>query len=427
MRAGGRIGLGILGAAVAAVVMALAASFRPPLPPIAPPAPASFSPQEVVRGAELVRIGDCMVCHTADQGRPFAGGRGLPTPFGIIYATNITPDVKTGIGAWSKQAFRRAMHQGLARDGAHLYPAFPYDHFRNVADADVDAIYDFLMTRRAIRESAPHNRLIPPLGFRPLVAGWKLISLRPPSSPQRLSHDPVLQRGAYLVEGLGHCGACHSPHNWLGAEETNRRLAGGTSEGWYAPPLNASSPAARAWTADRLYALLRTGLDPDHAAAAGPMRQVTQELSGASDADVRAIAAYVASQMQAAPSGRRGEVYAIDRAPAAARDHPAGASLFAGACAACHEPGAPMMLDGRPPLQLGSPLHEDTPRNTLLMIRQGLQPPAGRSGPFMPAFGDTFTDAQTAELAAYLRERFSDRPPWPDLAKAVARARKEGS
>jgi nicotinate dehydrogenase subunit B len=157
------------------------------------------------------------------------------------------------------------------------------------------------------------------------------------------------------------------------------------------------------------------------------MREVSRELSGAPDADVRAIAAYVASQMQAAPSAQRGDVYAVDRVQLAARDHPEGAALFAGACATCHEAGAPMMLAGRPPLQLGSPVHEETPRNTLLMIRQGLQPPVGRSGPYMPAFGNTFTDAQTAELAAYLRERFSDRPPWPDLGKAVAQARKEGS
>jgi mono/diheme cytochrome c family protein len=427
LKAASRIALSVIGAALVVAGVALAASYRPPFQTIAPPTRTSFSSDEVKRGAALAKLGDCMVCHTVDRGAPFAGGRGLPTPFGTIYSTNITPDAETGIGAWSRAAFRRAMHEGVARNGAHLYPAFPYDHFRAVSDADVDAIYAFLMTRRSVKSNPPRNRLIPPLGFRPLLAGWKLISLRAPPSAKLAANDPVLRRGAYLVAGLGHCGACHSPHNRLGAEETNRPLAGGTSEGWYAPPLNASSPAARAWTADRLYVLLRTGLDPNHAASAGPMRRVSQELSGAPDADVRAIAAYVAAQMQAAPAARRGEVYAVDRAQLAARDHPEGAALFAGACAMCHEAGAPMMLQGRPPLQLGSPLHEETPRNTLLMIRQGLQPPVGRSGPYMPAFGNTFTDVQTAELAAYLRERFSDRPAWPDLNKAVAQARKEGS
>jgi mono/diheme cytochrome c family protein len=422
-----RIWLGVLGTLVVAVLVALAASFRPPFAAVAPPDKGSFPPEEVARGAELARIGDCRVCHTADAGAPFAGGRGLPTPFGTIYATNITPDIKTGIGAWSEPAFRRAMKEGVARNGAHLYPAFPYDHFRNVSDADVSALYAFLFTRRPVEARAPRNRLIPPLGFRPLLAGWKLISLRAPSEPERVSNDPVSRRGAYLVAGLGHCGACHTPHNLLGAEETDRPLAGGTSEGWYAPPLNADSPAARTWTADRIYALLRTGLDTNHAASAGPMGRVSQELSGAPDADVRAISIYVASQMRAAPATQRGEVYAVDRAQLAARNHPSGATLFAGACAECHEPGAPMMLEGRPPLQLGSPLHEETPRNTILMIRQGLQPPVGRYGPYMPAFGNTFTDTQTTELVAYLRARFSDRAPWPNLGKAVAQARKEGS
>jgi mono/diheme cytochrome c family protein len=416
--------------AAAVVVLggaALAAAWRPAIRPIAQPAARSFARGEVARGAGLAKLGDCMVCHTAQGGAPYAGGRAIPTPFGQIYATNITPDPQTGVGAWSPQAFRRAMRDGVRRDGAHLYPAFPYDHFRHVETSDLDALYAFLMTRRAVAARPAANRLVPPLGFRPLLAGWKLLAWREPPPPAAVGNDPVLRRGAYLVAGLGHCGACHTPHNALGVEQTAKAFDGGMSEGWYAPPLNSRSPAATAWTADRLHAFLRTGLDLSHAAAAGPMGDVTRELATAPDADVRAMAVYIASLTAASPANRGLRATPPDRAALAGRDHPVGATLFAGACATCHEAGAPMMLLGRPPLQLGSPLHEDTPRNAILMIRQGLRPPAGRAGPYMPAFGNAFTEAQTAELVAYLRERFSDRPPWPDLPKAVAQARKEAA
>jgi mono/diheme cytochrome c family protein len=403
---------------------ALALTWRPPIREIARPAASSFAPDLVARGAGLARIGDCTVCHTTAHGAPFAGGLAIPTPFGSIYSTNITPDEQTGIGRWSEAAFTRAMRHGLRRDGAQLYPAFPYDHFRSVNDADLHAIYAFLMTRRPVHAEAASNHLIFPLGFRPFVAGWKLVALKPAPSPPT-GHDDEWRRGAYLVQGLGHCGACHTPHGKLGGERTAQALDGGTAEGWYSPPLNAKSPAATPWTVDRVYIFLRTGFDPSHAAAAGPMGPVTRDLAGAPDADVHAIAVYIADQMSAAPAAKRGAVAAVDRAEQAAREHPVGATLFAGACASCHEAGAPMMLQGRPPLQLGSPLHEDTPRNTILMIDQGLQPPLGRSGPYMPSFAGAFTQDQTAELVAYVRERFSDRPSWPDLKSAVAKARKE--
>ena len=403
---------------VAAALGVVALAWRPAIAPIQTPDPRAFDPAVVARGAGLARLGDCIVCHTRGGGAPYAGGLGIATPFGTVYSTNITPDRDTGIGAWSWAAFERAMRRGVRRDGAHLYPAFPYDHFRLASAQDIDALYAFLMTRRPVRALAPANRLIFPLGFRPLLAGWKLLFLKAPPAPGR-------DRGAELVLGLGHCGACHTPHGRLGQELWDRELDGGSAEGWYAPPLNGRSPAATPWTAERLYAFLRTGLDPDHAAAAGPMRAVSRDLSGAPEADVRAIAGYVARRMSAAPAARGTSPPPPDRLVKAAHDHPEGAILFAGACASCHEAGAPMMLAGRPPLQLGSPMHEETPRNAILMIRQGLEPPVGRSGPYMPAFGGAFTDAQTAELLAYLRERFSDRPPWPELQAAVRKAREE--
>ena len=390
--------------------------------PLAPPQAQAFAADQIVLGAGLARLGDCQACHTSDGGAAFAGGRAIGTPFGTIYATNITPDLQTGIGRYSRAAFVRAMRRGVRRDGAQLYPAFPYDHFTYASDGDLGALYAFMMTRRPVPAVTPPNRLIPPAGFRPVMGLWKALFFRPARFTPSPARGEPWNRGAYLVQSLGHCGACHTPHNALGAERRGQALDGGWAEGWYAPPLNAMSPASTPWTADRLYVYLRTGLDAGHAAAAGPMGAVVHELARAPESDVRALSVYLAAQMQSAPGSRL-----VDHAERAAREHPAGATLFAGACAVCHEPGGGMMLEGRPPLQLGTPLHEADPRDTLQIIRQGLKPPAGPSGPYMPAFSDSFTDAQLAELAAYLRTRYADEPPLPNLAAAAGKARREGA
>jgi mono/diheme cytochrome c family protein len=410
--------------AAAAILAAAGCASAPNLPPVRPQIASAFAPASIRHGAALAKAGDCQTCHTADGGAPYAGGRPIGTPFGAVFATNITPDVGTGIGAWSPQAFARAMRQGLRRDGAHLYPAFPYDHFTRTSDADIADLYAFLMTRRAVAQATPPPQLVPPLGFRPLMGIWKALFFRPGPFVPRAGESAEWNRGAYLAESLGHCGACHTPHNWLGAEKRKQAFAGGWAEGWYAPPLNAATPAITPWTEDRLFTYLRTGLDLDHAAAAGPMGPVAHELARASDADVRAMAVYLASQMRAAPAAKGAPP---DRMAEAAQAHPEGATLYAGACATCHDPGGGMMQQGRPPLELGTPLHEDDPRDTIQIVLQGLQPPVRAAGPFMPAFGDSLSDGQVAELAAYLRTRFSDRPAWRGLPGAVAKARKEAA
>ena len=220
-----------------------------------------FAPDLQARGAALAKLGDCMVCHTAPGGKPYAGGGAVPTPFGVVYGTNITPDLDTGIGRWSLADFDKALRRGTRRGGAPLYPAMPYDHYSALTAADVQALYAFMMTREPVRAAPPGNRLVPPLGFRPLLYIWKALFFHPAAPPP--------ERGQYLVETLGHCGACHTPHGWLGDEQRAKALDGGWAEGWYAPPLNAASPASSAWTEERLYLYLRTGLDPAHAASAG--------------------------------------------------------------------------------------------------------------------------------------------------------------
>jgi mono/diheme cytochrome c family protein len=309
----------------------------------------------------------------------------------------------------------------VSRNGKHLYPALPYEHFTHVTDADLDALYAFLMTRQPVEAKAPENKLIPPLGFRPLLVGWKLLFLHEGPFVPTPSKSEEWNRGAYLVEGLGHCGGCHTPRNIAGGEENGHAYAGGVAEGWNAPPLDASNPAALAWTSDALYTYLRTGIEANHSAAAGPMGPVTHDLATAPEVDVRAISIYVASLMQGNATTKP-----VDKAEAAAQAHPIGATLFAGACSSCHGAGAPMAKQGRPDLSLVSAPQEVDPRNTIQIILQGLQPPMGTRGPYMPAFASNLTNFQIAEIVAYLRSRYSDRPAWSSLENAVAAAQKEG-
>lgn len=317
--------LGLCGIAFAAI------AYRPAIARVTRPDPRQFDPALVARGANLARLGNCVSCHQAAGGRPYAGGYPIKTPFGTIYGSNITPDSATGIGSWSSAAFRRAMREGVGRDGSHLYPAFPYTHYAGVADGDVDALYAFLMTRPAVRAVPPANRMIPPLGFRPLLAGWKLLFF----DPQPVVADPrqsaAWNRGRYIGETLAHCTACHSPRGLLQQEKRgDRAYDGGWSGGWYAPPINARSPAVRAWTVERLDAYFRTGLSTAHAAAAGPMGPVTYNLARAKPADVRAVATYYAWQMRAAPAARA-EPRLPDRRALARQRHPEGARLYDGA------------------------------------------------------------------------------------------------
>jgi mono/diheme cytochrome c family protein len=422
-----RVAMGLGGLVILAGVVALAMTWRPALDKVA--AHPAFEPALVARGAQLAAVGDCAICHAAPGGAAFAGGAALPTPFGAVVVSNITPDPDTGIGGWSEAAFRRALQDGVSRDGHFLYPAFPYDHFTHVADADITALYAFLMTREPVHEAVPATRLPFPLNIRPLLAGWNLLFLdRKPFAPNP-AKDAVWNRGAYLAEGAGHCAACHSPRNALGAEDDAHPFTGGAAEGWEAPGLTAaSSPAAITWTADALFRFLRHGLDDQHAASAGPMGAVSHDLSQVPEADVRAIAVYIASMTD--PGGHGGAVPALvatAQNPPAALQQTEGATIFAGACAGCHGAGAPMMLNGRPSLALGSSVTAPTARNATQTILFGLQPGPGERGPWMPPFAAALTDHQVAAVLAYLRGRFTDRPAWPDLDTSVSRIRQDKS
>ena len=418
---------------IAALVVAGAAAgtlmWRPAIDRMT--AATSFDHAQVVRGAQLAAIGDCAICHAGADGRPYAGGRPLQTPFGAVYASNITPDPETGIGQWTEAAFRRSMHEGVSRSGQFLYPAFPYNHYTHVTDEDVGAIYAFLMTREPVDAKPPPTRLPFPLNIRLVMAGWNLLFLDHGTVPGNTSQDSVWNRGAYLVDGLGHCGACHSPHNMLGAEKVGHAFEGGEADGWIAPGLTASaSPAAIAWSADAIERYLRHGIDDQHAAAAGPMNAVSHDLSQVPESDVRAMAIYIAS-ITGVPDPARDQAVAtkvaMAQVPPPALQGSEGAAIFAGACAGCHGAGAPMMLGGQPSLALGSSVTAATPRNAAQTILGGLQPALGERGPWMPGFAGSLTDAQVAAVLGYLRARFTDLPAWNGLEDGVHRIRQDKS
>jgi mono/diheme cytochrome c family protein len=427
----------IAGAAITALVggaiAAFAVAWRPAIETIEPPAPSSFDPALVKRGRDLAAIGNCSDCHTAKGGKAFAGGLPVPTPFGAIYSSNITPDPETGIGRWSEAAFRRAMRAGVDRAGQHLYPTFPYDHFTNVNDEDDRALYAFLMTRPPVRATTPANDLAFPFNQRLAVAGWKLLFLKGGTYKADNAQSAEWNRGAYLVEGLAHCSACHTPRNALGAEKASATFSGGDVDNWHAYAINAQSPAPLPWTSDALFHYLRQGWDSDHGVARGPMAEVAANLSSVPESDVRAIALYMTSVFGAATQERVGQANATRadiKSPQAqpgstqpvSADNP-GASIYQAACATCHEAGRPLPYGGIN-LRLSTALSAPDPRNAANIILSGLRPVGGEHNPIMPGFANSMTDDQIAVLLNYLRVRFSSQPAWTGVRQIVKDARR---
>ena len=428
----GRRGVLATAAALCAAVVGIGAAVLPwrAIAPIARPDASVYSAATIARGQQLAALGDCAVCHTNLNGVLNAGGRPLETPFGIIYSTNITPDVETGIGAWSYPAFERAMRDGVHRDGKQLYPAFPYTHFAKTNDADMQALYAYLMAQSPVRAENKANGLAFPFNLRPLLAGWNALFHQPTPFQADASKSELWNRGAYLVEGLGHCSACHSPRNALGAEKQHAYLAGGFAEGWEAPALTSLSQAPIPWSEDELYKYLRTGESRLHGVAAGPMAPVVKELAALPDQDIRAMAVYLGSFNDAATGKPPQEALAAKLEGATGTRTLAassvGARLYQGACAVCHEVGGAPLFGSRPSLALNSNLHSAVPDNLIQVILHGIASPVSSDLGYMPAFKDSLTDGQVAELATYLRRQFAPgRPGWTDIHATVGRIRQE--
>jgi mono/diheme cytochrome c family protein len=413
---------------IAAVIGFVALAWHSSIAPIARPQADSFDAGPIKRGATLAALGDCNTCHTAPGGRPFAGGLGVPTPFGTIYSTNITPDEDTGIGRWSEAAFRRALRQGVARDGRELYPAFPYDHFTLLTDDDIGALYAFFMTRQAVQATAPANQLRFPLNIRMVVAGWKLLFFREgPYEPDSRGNDEQ-NRSVYLVEGVAHCGACHTPRNALGAEKSRNAFGGGDVEGWTAYALNDTPPTPVPWNNSSLFNYLRNGWEGQHGVARGPMAPVIANLATVPDSDLYAIASYITAVRGPVSLERQRKAEALvmraygapPRSPAGPQN--AGALIYQSACATCHDSGRPLPYGGINLLLSTGPNGPDA-RNVANVVLWGLSAPSGERAPIMPGFANTMSDRQLADLLAYVRARFSDQPPWATIDDDIHAAR----
>ena len=390
-------------------------------PPLAdrPDRPAADS-RLVARGAQLSAVGNCHGCHTRQGGAPYSGGFPMHSPFGTIYTTNITPDRETGIGTWSQEAFARAMREGVGKDGQHLYPAFPYDRFTRTTDEDIAALYAYFMSLPPVRYEPPANRLVFPFNLRSAIGVWKARHFK----PGRVSFST---RGEYLVEGLGHCGSCHSPRTALFAEDLKRVYDGGEAEGWHAYAINEKNRAPVPWEVKSLTHYLRYGWHPEHGIARGTMGLVTHELAAAAPDDIEAMAAYTVSLMKAPAPARVARARDLLRDPKVEVPRGAtdpGAKLYDATCRSCHRDRDELPWNGLP-LSLSTGIAGESPRNVVNVVLHGIPAaPHGETTPVMPGYARAFDDAQVEALVRWMRAQFTGEPPWPDVKKAIEESRK---
>src|SRR5262245_30258760 len=307
------------------------------------------------------------------------------------------------------------MKEGVDRTGRHLYPAFPYDQFTKVKEADIDAIYAYLMASIApVREVTRGHDFGFPYNIRSTLAVWKALFLdKSPFKPDA-SKDAEWNEGAYLVESLGHCAACHSPRNAMGAR-TTPAYGGGSAEGWFAPPLNKDNLSQQPWSKVELVVYLMDGWHAKHGMAAGPMTPVVDALHKQNEIDVFAIAAYVgtlragekAVDADAVRTAALKREWGHPEAPPVPNELSAGAKLFETRCASCHRHNGATV-----PLALQTSIQAPVPDSVVQVIRDGIRPPTGALGRSMPAFAGQLSDADITALAKFMRARFSTQPAW---------------
>jgi mono/diheme cytochrome c family protein len=371
------------------------------------------------RGQYLVAAGDCLSCHRREGGELFAGGLGLNTPFGVIYSSNITPDRATGIGEWTSDQFYRAMHDGKNARRQDLYPAFPYPWFRLVSREDDDAIFAYLMSLPAVSYTPPQNDLAFPLNFRSSVGAWNLLFLDSDDFQSDPQQSAEWNRGAYLVNGLGHCGACHTPKNSFGADKSEQELHGGKLDNWIAPDLTSNTRTGLGdWSVDDIAEFLATGRN-GHASAGGAMADVVSySTSLLSDADRRAIAVYLKSQ-PASP----GVKSSAPEAGAMRR----GAEIYSDACASCHLDNGVGQSKLFPPLGKDAMLQQPDPTGLSHLILAGTRIGVSGSRPSplgMPSFAWKLTDQEIADVSTFIRNSWGNQAA-PVAASDVAALRKK--
>jgi mono/diheme cytochrome c family protein len=354
----------------------------------------------IERGAYLARAGNCQDCHTPRGAAPFSGGRGIPTPFGMVYSSNLTPDPQTGLGAWNAAQFRRALHNGRSRDGRLLYPAFPYDSYTRISAQDADALFAYLRSLSAVTQPNRPHALRFPYDTQLALAVWRALYFRPGRFEPQAAQTADWNRGAYLVQGLGHCSACHASRNALGATRDAADLAGGmiALQNWYAPALGGRS-------LPQVAALLRTGV-AEGAALLGPMGEVvlhsTQHLT---QADLRAMAHY----LQSLPSRESPRGGTASSSPARLER---GAKVYEAQCARCHGNDGEGVAQAYVPLAGNRTVLLESPANLVQVVLGGAFAPstAGNPRPFgMPPFATELGDEDVAAVLSYIRNAWGNR------------------
>lgn len=362
----------------------------------------------IERGRYLALAGNCMACHTSRGGKALAGGTPIPTPFGTVYGPNITPDETTGIGAWTADDFWQALHNGKSKDGTLLYPAFPYTEYTRITRADADALYAYLRSVPPVSQPNRPPDMAFPYDQRALLAAWRALYFKPGVQEADAAQSVQWNRGRYLVEGLGHCAACHTPRNSLGATRSSDAFTGGIIPvlDWYAPPLtNDRQTGMGRWTAADIAALLKTGISA-HSSASGPMAEVvlgsTQHLT---DDDALAIGVYIKS-LPATPASTPRSTAAA--APAAME---LGSKIYRQHCAQCHQPQGQGSGTAWPALAGNPTVTAPSPVNAIRMVLDGGYAPATAANPRphgMPPFGQMLNDSDIAMLVSYIRNSWGN-------------------
>jgi len=367
------------------------------------------SDTRIARGAYLARAGNCMGCHTARDGAAYAGGRGIATPFGTVYSSNLTPDQKTGIGSWSPAHFWRAMHNGRSKDGRLLYPAFPYPNYTQMTRDDANALFAYLGSLPAVEQARTPHALRFPYDSQVALAVWRTLYFKPGVYEADKQRSAEWNRGAYLVRGLGHCAACHSARNALGATSETLDLAGGLipMQNWYAPSLASPQEAGVGdWDRQHIVSLLKTGVSP-HASATGPMAEIvlrsTQYLT---EADLGAMAQYL--KELAPPASMAAPAVRAPAAGVAAR----GAKLYEQHCAQCHGEQGRGVPRAYPALAGNRAVTMPSTANLVQIVLNGGYAPAteGNPRPFgMPPFVLLMDDSDVAAVLTHIRQSWGNQ------------------
>jgi mono/diheme cytochrome c family protein len=387
-------------------------------------APDNQAFEQIERGRYLAVVGDCIGCHTAPGGKPFAGGAALETPFGTLLGPNITPDLATGIGGWSEEDFWRTLHEGVGKNGVRLYPAMPFPAYTKVTREDANAIWAYLRTLEPVRNEVRPNQLEFPFNLRrPATSTWDLINFRPGVFQPDPGKPEIWNRGAYLVEGLGHCGTCHTPKNITGGDRDREALQGALLQDWYAPDL---TPDLRtglgSWSTEEIVRYLKTGANAFDIAS-GPMAEVVENsTSRMTDADLLAIATYLKDNAARTAT-------AVAALSAEDRRMVAGRAIYQDRCAPCHDSSGGGISTLFPRLAKAPLVQSSDPTSLIRVVLIGNRAgatAAAPTAPAMPRFDWNLGDQEVADVLTYVRNAWGNAAQpvqAADVAKLRARLR----